>query len=220
MSLAFEVLPDPASLAGRAAEVVEEARPRTVALSGGSSPRATYALLGRRGVLREAAVYFVDERCVPPDHEASNYRMVREALGDAGNLHRIRGEEPPERAAAAYEVELRAALGDEPALDLVVLGMGADGHIASLFPGAPEVEETGRLAVATGAAYGGYRRVTLTLPVLNRARAALFIVTGAEKAAALARVAAGEPLPATLVRGARWLLDSEAAAGIQTPHRS
>jgi 6-phosphogluconolactonase len=218
----FRVLPDADAVARSAVEVFEAVAHRSVALSGGTTPRRTYELLGARGLLRTAELFLVDERCVPPYHEASNQRMIRAAVGAVARLHRIRGEEQPEDAADAYEREIRGALGAEPALDLVVLGIGSDGHTASLFPGAPELEETGRLAVATRDSHNGFRRVTLTLPVLNGARTVLFIVTGPDKAGAVARVQAGEPVPAALVRApdTRWLLDTAAAAGIQTPYRS
>jgi 6-phosphogluconolactonase len=218
----LRVLPDAGAVARSAVEVFEAVAPRSVALSGGSTPRPTYELLGARGLLRTAEVFPVDERCVPPYHEASNERMIRVTIGEMARFHRIRGEERPEDAADAYEREIRGALGAEPVLDLVVLGIGADGHTASLFPGAPELEETERLAVATRDSHNGFRRVTLTLPVFNRARTVLFIVTGPDKAGAVARVHAGEPVPAALVQApdARWLLDTAAAAGIQTPYRS
>lgn len=212
MTVIVEVLPDPEAVARRAADAVAEIAPRTIALSGGSTPRATYALLGRRGALAASEVFFVDERCVPPDEAASNYRLVRETIGDAAAIHRVRGEDPPDEAARIYDEELRALLGDQPAFDLVVLGMGADGHTASLFPGAPELAERERAAVATRDARAGFRRVTLTLPVLNRARQALFVVTGADKAEAFSRVLGGETLPAARVLGARWLVDAAVAA--------
>jgi 6-phosphogluconolactonase len=213
----FEVHRDLEALARRAVEIVEAAAPRVVALSGGQSPVGTYRLMRERGSLRESAVFFVDERCVPPDHEASNYKLVRDTVGDqVAGIARVLGEEEPERAADAYELALRDALGDRPLFDVMVLGMGPDGHTASLFPGAPELDESARLAVATRDAHDGYRRVTLTFPVINAARQRLFIVTGEDKRDAVERVAHGEDLPAARVADALWLLDSEAAAGIQT----
>lgn len=213
MTILVEVLADPQALAARAADLVAEIGPRTIALSGGSTPRAAYALLGERGTLRGAEVFFVDERCVPPDDAASNYRLVRETVGSsAASVHRVRGEDPPEEAARIYDEEMRALLGEEPVLDVVVLGMGPDGHTASLFPGAPELAERELVAVATRDAHAGFRRVTLTLPVLNRARHALFLAAGADKAGAFRRIREGELLPAARVLGARWLVDAAAAA--------
>lgn len=219
MTVSFEVHPDPEAVAQRAAALVAEAAPRTVALSGGSSPRRLYALLGERGVLRDADVWFVDERCVPPENDASNFRLVRATIGDAaGRIHRILGEEAPEKGARIYDDELAGLLGDEPVFDLVVLGMGPDGHTASLFPGAPELAERSARAVATAATHAGFRRVTLTLPVLNRARAALFVVAGADKAKAFAAVREGELLPAARILGATWLVDA-AVASLPAPAR-
>jgi 6-phosphogluconolactonase len=213
----FEVHRDLGALARHAVEVVEAAAPRVVALSGGRSPVETYRLIGELGTLREAAVFFVDERCVPPDHEASNYKLVRDRVGEeVTGIVRVLGEEEPERAADAYELAVRDALGERPVIDLMVLGMGPDGHTASLFPGSPELEESARLAVATRDAHDGFRRVTLTFPVINSARQRLFIVTGEDKRDAVVRVARGEDLPAARVADALWLLDSAAAAGIQT----
>lgn len=218
----IEILPDPGALAPRAAEAIANAVAsardgRTgpavaVALSGGSSLAATYRLLGERGTLREADVWFVDERCVSPDSPDSNARLVRETLGDSvGAVHRVRAEAAPDEAASAYEDEIRSALGPAPVFDVLVLGMGTDGHTASLFVDSPELAERERLAVATRAAHGGFRRVTLTLPVLNRARSAMFIVSGPDKAHAFARIQAGELLPAGRILGATWLVDEAAA---------
>jgi 6-phosphogluconolactonase len=234
---------DAEAVARAAAEEVVEAGARAVAergrfavaLSGGSTPRRLYRLLADpaapfRGRLRWDAVhvFFGDERHVPPDHADSNYRMAREALLDhveAASVHRIRGELPDaEAAAAAYEAELRAffALGAgdaPPALDLVLLGLGADGHTASLFPGSPALEERRRWVAAPLVEAVRAHRITLTLPMLVRAREVVFLVAGAEKAAALARVlgpADARPLPAARVHpgaGALvWIVDRAAAA--------
>lgn len=205
-----EVVDDAAAAAARVAALVEDAGATAVGLSGGSTPRAAYELLGLRGTLRDADVWLVDERCVPPDAPESNARLVRETLGDV-RLHRVRGEDPPDEAARVYDEEIEALLGREPVLDLIVLGMGGDGHTASLFPDAPELDERERRAVATRDAHAGFRRVTLTLPVLNAAREKLFLVTGYDKAPAFARIRDGELLPAGRILGARWIVDREAA---------
>jgi 6-phosphogluconolactonase len=224
---------DAASLAQAAAEhfvaqasQAVAARGRFLAaLSGGSTPRATYELLASEAFAARVDwprlhVFWGDERCVPPDHAESNYRMAREALLDkvpipAGNVHRIRGELPPDRAAAAYQAQLEAVLGEDGRFDLILLGMGADGHTASLFPGAAALEERVRWVVGNYVEKLDAWRVTLTLPLINRARHVLFLVSGAAKADALARVRAGHPLPAALVQPGHgelvWLVDRDAA---------
>jgi 6-phosphogluconolactonase len=159
----------------------------------------------------------VDERCVPPEDRASNYKLVASTIGDPGNVYRIRGEEDPELAAAEYEALLRGRFDDDPpAFDLLVLGIGADGHTASLFPGAPELAVRDRWVVATRNPHGWVRRVTLTLPVLNAARDGIMMATGADKARAVAEVIAGGASPAARVLGARLLVD-DAAAGAPPP---
>ncbi|GAO02397.1 6-phosphogluconolactonase [Anaeromyxobacter sp. PSR-1] len=228
---------DPAGLARAAAEEVARrageavaARGRfAVALAGGSTPRALYEVLADpaapwRGRVPWARteVWFGDERCVPPDHPDSNYRMAREALLDRvapAAVHRIEGERPPAEAAARYEAALRRDAepdGAPPRLDLVLLGLGADGHTASLFPGSPALDERARWVAAPFVPAVGAHRVTLTLPVLERARAIAFLVSGAGKRAALGRLlAAGPPaIPAARVRpldGALLVLADEAS---------
>lgn len=200
-------------------------RPVGVVLSGGRTPLRAYEhLLGHAAGLSwdHVHLFWGDERCVPPDHPDSNYRHARSALLDAApvppaNVHRIRGEDPPDAAAAAYETEVRAffaARGDPtPSFDLILLGMGADGHTASLFPGGPELDVTDRFAVASRAPVEPHDRVTLTLPVLSAARHVVFLVTGAEKRDALDRVLAGDrSLPAARVdTDVLWLVDRAAS---------
>lgn len=204
-----------------------------VALAGGETPRALYALLAdpaapyRDGLpWTRTHVFFGDERNVPPDHPGSSYGMARDALLarvplPGVNVHRIVGEGDAEDSARAYEGDLRAFFGPRPRFDLVLLGVGADGHTASLFPGSPALEEASRLVAATVAPAGG-RRITLTLPALEAAAAVLFLVSGASKARALSRVLSGEPggeaLPAARVRPldgtVLWLVDRAAATAI------
>ena len=190
-----------------------------LALSGGSTPRAVYEQVPDWG---DATLWFGDDRAVPPDHPHSNYRMVREALGPrAARIERILGEEGAEAAAGDYEARLRAALGDEPRLDLALMGLGPDAHTASLFPSKPEWKERRRLAVAVPEAgmEPQVPRVTLTLPVFNAAARVVFLVTGADKAGAMKR-AFGDPAdpssPAAHVRPADGelliLCDAAAAA--------
>jgi 6-phosphogluconolactonase len=166
----------------------------TVALSGGSTPRRLFEVLAEpafcdRVPWAQVHLFWGDERCVPPEHSASNYRMAREALLDRisipeENIHRIRGELHPAQAAALYEAEIENDLGTDRAFDLVLLGMGTDGHTASLFPGSKALEERERKAIPVFAEHLGSWRVTMTLPVLNRARHVLFLVSGASKAPA------------------------------------
>src|SRR5439155_1733867 len=148
MTHPVEVFPDRESFARRAVEIVEGAVDRAraergralIALSGGSTPRRAYELLGERGSLAapDVEIFFADERCVPPSDHASNYRLVAETVGDAGNVRRIRGEIEPDDAALEYESLLRERFGEgPPAFDLLLLGIGADGHTASLFPVEP-----------------------------------------------------------------------------------
>jgi 6-phosphogluconolactonase len=224
-----------AAVGGRA---IEERGRFTLALAGGSTPRRLYALLTTRdapgGALRwdRVHVFFGDERHVPPEHLDSNFRAAREALLDhvgAGSVHRMRGEDPDAQAAASsYEAELEGFFGaaadrdPPPRFDLVLLGLGADGHTASLFPGSAALDERRRWVVAPHVEQVRARRITLTLPVLNRARHVLFLVSGAAKADAMARVfaAANEaaPPPAARVRpdeGALlWIADRAAAARV------
>lgn len=205
----------------------------SIALSGGSTPRGLYELLTREPYASSIEwqrwqVFFGDERGVPPDHPESNFRMAKEALFDhvalpQGRVHRLRGEAQLEEAAAAYEKTLRQTLGESPALDLVLLGIGADGHTASLFPGTPALGEERRwvVAVRTGAP-AGTPRLTMTLPLLNQARSIVFLATDAAKAEMVRRAIAphsSEPaIPASLVRPSNgslhWFLTTEAASAL------
>ncbi|MGH2980101.1 MAG: 6-phosphogluconolactonase [Solirubrobacterales bacterium] len=221
------VLDDPA---GAAAERIAGAVSGGghVALAGGSSPRAAYERLAIMDVAWSGAtLWFGDERCVPPEDRRSNFGMVRGTLldrltGAKPDVWRMEAERGPDEAASAYERLLLAAFaGDPPVLDLVLLGIGPDGHCASLFPGQPALEERERLVVCVPRP--GFPpwvpRVTLTLRVINAAREVLFLATGAEKAEAVARSVA-EPahrdVPASLVAptsGAVTVLLDPAAAG-------
>jgi len=164
------------------------------ALAGGSTPRATYTALAQRAFETDFTrwhLWFGDERCVPPDHEDSNYRMASETLiGDRfpeRQVHRLHGEAAdPELEARRYQRELCEELTIPPRLDLVLLGLGADGHTAGLFPGTAALDEKRRWVTRGRAPKPPVERLTLTLPTLCRARAALFLVSGADKAAALA----------------------------------
>jgi len=233
----IEVLPDRAGLMRAAAEEfvnvaarAQAARGRfSVALSGGSTPAALYTLLGAADYARQVDwsrvhVFWGDERCVPPDRTQSNYRMAKETLLSkvplpAENVHRIRGEDAPKQAAADYEALLRRFLGSE-SLDLVLLGMGDNGHTASLFPGLPGVTEPVRWVLAQYVEVVSMWRVTLTPVVINAAHHIQFLVAGPEKADRLREVLEGptqlDVLPSQAIRPThgelRWLVDAPAAA--------
>lgn len=197
-----------------------------IALSGGSTPKHAYERAAALGAdWARAILWFGDDRCVPPDHEHSNYRMVRDALLDrldpAPSTRRIKGELGPHEAADDYELALKDAFrGAPPVLDLALMGLGPDAHTASLFPGKPALQERDRLAV--GVEEAGMEpyvpRVTLTLPVFNAAREVVFLVTGAGKAEAVQRAFGGDPspdAPASLIHpqaGSLVLLCDEGAA--------
>jgi 6-phosphogluconolactonase len=177
-----------------------------VALSGGNTPRRAYELLGEEPrslsfSWSDVFIYFGDERCVPPDDEQSNYRMARKAFLDKiplppSNVHRIRGEADPGIAANEYASILRADLAQPPRFDLVLLGLGPDGHTASLFPGTPPDTDGNALVRAVFAQSQMMWRVTITPLVINLARVVAFAVEGVEKADILAKVLEG-PLDPT-----------------------
>lgn len=186
-------------------------RPRTLVLAGGRTPRPLYVRLAREEYdWSKVDVFFSDERCVPPDHPDSNFRMAKETLFSevTARVHRMHGETCD---AAGYEEELRLVFGDGlPSFDLVFLGMGVDGHTASLFPGDPALDETQRLVAKI--ARPDHQRVTLTLPVLSASKLVVFLVSGAEKREALRRVLAGHDLPAARVAARRVVIIADAAA--------
>jgi 6-phosphogluconolactonase len=209
-----------------------------IALAGGATPRETYSQLAT-SPSRESMpwdrtwVFFGDERAVPPDHEESNYRMVRETLLSAvplppGQVFRMRGEaEDQERAAADYARAMRDAFdvpeGGVPRFDLVLLGLGVDGHTASLFPNSPALRESARWVVSVHASAAAIpARLTMTIPVFNAARRIAFLSAGAEKAKVIRAVLQeGAPLPAGLIQPMEgridWLLDRPAAALLDAP---
>ncbi len=192
-----------------------------LALSGGNTPRAVHAELARLGAdlsWNRVQITFGDERCVPPDHADSNYRMAKETLLDAvaipaGNVFRIRGEIDPAIAAQEYEEKLAAVAArfGEPRYvhDLVLLGLGEDGHTASLFPGSPALDETARNVIPATGPKPPPQRITMTFPLLNAARHVCFLVTGAGKHALVEEIAAGgSDYPAGRVRAAEvtWIV--------------
>ncbi|HVH68993.1 MAG TPA: 6-phosphogluconolactonase [Gemmatimonadales bacterium] len=208
-------------LADALAEVVRARGRCAMALSGGTTPRPVYAALATPDLAggiewSRVHVYFGDERAVPTDHVDSNFRMVNESLlahvpVPAAHIHRMEAERPDlGAAAAAYDRLLPAAL------DILVLGMGADGHTASLFPGSWAVEERRRRVVAVEGPKPPARRLTITPPVITAARQVAVLATGKEKAAAVARAlddhTPATEVPASLARHGVWFLDPAAAA--------
>ena len=239
----FTTLPDPATVAEATADrFVAVARSAIaardvcrVAFSGGTTPKQVYPLLlepHRRDAVDWSHVEFFwgDERAVPPDHPDSNFGAAYQALiaqlpdVRADRIHRMPAEAPDiDAAALSHESELRLAFGargsEPPAFDLIWLGMGPDGHTASLFPGTLAIEEDERWVVGNWVPSLDTWRMTLTYPVLNAGRRVMFVVTGADKADALRAIrAGGSGLPAEAVtgRGVEWIVDT-AAAGEPEP---
>jgi len=234
----FVVLPDKSALAAEAADrfvasargAIEGRGRFVVALSGGTTPEVVFPLLRnaprvQRVDWSRVEVFWGDERNVPPDHPDSNfgnaYRMMLSHVPGLRPeaIHRMQAESPDlEAAALAYEAELRLAFGTRgeelPAFDLVWLGMGPDGHVASLFPGSKALREMQRWVVPNWAPARRIWRLTLTLPVLNAAREVHFLVSGKNKANAISHIRSGRSrLPAARVHAQRtvWLLDRAAA---------
>lgn len=230
----IEVLPDPRAVAARAAEWIAQTIADTgdvfrIALSGGGTPRLLYENLAspeyrERIEWRRVELFWGDERFVPPADARSNYRMVRETLLAHApvlidHIHPIVTDGDPETSAQRYEALLHAIYGSDslqpgkPLFDLVLLGLGEDGHTASLFPGAPSLQERKHWVLAVNGPTEP--RITLTYPAIDASRAIAFLVTGAEKAPAVQRVQEGdERLPASRVKsgsGTMWFLDAAAA---------
>ena len=248
--LDLEVLPNAQRLADAAAQrfvlaataAIQARGEFTVALSGGSTPRLVYGRLATEPFVSSldwSRVHIVwgDERCVPPDHEASNFRMARETLLEhvpvsEANVHRIRGEDDPAEAAVRYEQVLRTVLRTPsgppqtaPAsrIDLVLLGLGSDGHTASLFPGGASLHANAQWVAAEYVHAALMWRVTLTPIVINAAAEIVFLVSGHVKAAIVRKVLEDtdrrDELPARLIAPVdgrlSWLLDAPAAADLQ-----
>jgi len=230
-----EVLDDAAALAQTAAQlIVARAKASsewfTLALSGGSTPKAIYRLLAHPPLRDEVPwervqLFWGDERNVPPDHADSNFRTAREELIEhvpipSANVHRIQAELPAAEAATAYEAELQRFFGTVPLprFDLVLLGMGDEGHTASLFPDTTALNETQHWVVANYVPKLQTNRITLTLPVLNNAKEVVFLVAGASKREAVGHALYGEhdpdPVPAARIAPTDgkllWLLDRSA----------
>jgi len=239
MEAEIVILPDADALArvaaehfaGLAREAVKSRKRFTAVLSGGSTPGGLFRLLAEEPYRTQIPwaqvhLFWADERCVPPDDPGSNYYLTHETLIEhipipPENVHRMQGELEPKAAAKLYELALQDFFcGPRPRFDLVLLGMGEDGHTASLFPGSPLLAETERLAAPAQASYQDRpaQRVTLTLPALNSARQILFLVAGSAKARIVQAVMEGPAgrLPAQYIQPTAgqltWLLDAEAAS--------
>ena len=242
----YVVMPDARALATRAAEQFTQAAEKAaaergrarIAVSGGSTPKATFELLADpsqpwrdRMPWDKLELFWVDERCVAPEHADSNYRMTREAMLDSVPLapervHRMEGELDPPVAASRYESLLRNTFrlegAESPRFDLVQLGMGPDGHTASLFPHTDAVHELGRLVVANHVPQQRDSwRITLTWPVINQSSSVFFLIGGADKAPVLKEVFTGsndpERLPSQLIwpsSGILTLILDQAAAAL------
>ena len=196
-----------------------EARPRTIVLAGGVTPRPVYQRLAREPSHWDGMeVFFSDERCVSPHDPASNYHMASRALLSfvPAHVHRMPGETCD---SAAYEEELRGFFaGGQPEFDFAFLGLGSDGHTASLFPGDAALEERERWVVRV--MRPDHDRLTLTLPVLSAARVVVFLVAGSAKRDALRRMMAGGDQPANRVKAARVIVVADAAAAADVERRS
>jgi 6-phosphogluconolactonase len=198
-----------AAAAAGIAEALREGA-RTLVLAGGTTPQRCYEILSQMDVAwGRVAILFGDERCVPPHHPDSNYRMAREALLDRvapATVYRMPAELGPDEGAELYT---RAVEALTP-LDVVVLGVGEDGHTASLFPGHPALNAQGLAVGIHDSPKPPPKRVTLTLTALQSARRVIILATGAGKADAVARAKRGE-VPSGMIAGARWLIDRAAA---------
>lgn len=232
-----EVASNVADLFIRSAEEAK-GRPFRVALSGGSTPRTLYRRLVTAGCADrvkwpQVEFYFSDERCVPPDHPESNFKLAHDVLFEplsikAGQVFRIEGETgQPDLAARRYENTIRQQFGSLspawPRFDLILLGLGDDGHTASLFPNSPVLDEKGRAVVSSESPRGAAHRITFTAPLINHAHRIVFMVTGLQKAFAVHAVLEDNTInarqyPAKLIRPIKgrliWSLDRAAASAL------
>ena len=250
VTITYRISPTPAEVAAAAAQlfttaVIEAVKARgtaRVAISGGTTPKAMFALLAAEPFASQVPwdkldLFWVDERCVPPDHADSNYRMTRENLLSkvplpADRIHRMEGELAPEVAAARYESTIRNAFRLEgaqtPTFDLILLGMGDDGHTASLFPHTEGLNDLTHIVIANHVPQKDTWRITLTSPVINQGREVAFLIEGAAKAQVLHDVFLGpfqpDTYPSQIIRPASGrltlLLDSAAAAKLPEPANS
>jgi 6-phosphogluconolactonase len=249
VEVTVKVSPDTAALAAATAELFAASAKTAVAargvariaISGGSTPKIVFRMLAdpSQPFLKDVPwdklqLYWVDERCVPPDHAESNYRMTKEAMLTqiplpAENVHRMEGELEPEEAASKYEAEIRNSFklegAETPTFDLVLLGMGPDGHTASLFPHTEGLHEMARIVIPNHVPQKDAWRVTLTWPVIVQGREVVFLIEGKEKTEMVKTVFTGpyepETYPAQLIRPASGkltlMMDVAAAAGLPGP---
>jgi len=229
----IQIFPNSEDLARAAAELFVARKPKTVALSGGSTPKLLFELLADpnepfRDQIPWSSIHFFwsDERHVPPDHPDSNYRMANEAMLShvpvaPNNVHRVPSENPSAaEAASEYQQTLIDTTQQTlPQLDLILLGLGSDGHTASIFPGSEILHETKRLVAAPWVEKFQTYRITMTLPLLNNGAAVVFLVSGAEKAKIVKEIFEGpERYPAQAVKPTKnellWMLDKDAAREI------
>lgn len=235
----IRVAPDVAGLARQAADTIQDiantaisqAGRFSIALSGGSTPKTLFALLGTEYAQKidwkNTHIFWSDERCVPPDDADSNYMMARETLLDhvplpAANINRIKGELPPEVGAVQYEAVLHTFFHNQlPRFDIILLGMGDDGHTASLFPGTEAVNERQRWVIPNHVTTAKQTwRITFTVPVINNAANVMFLIAGSGKAERLKQVIQGaftpNELPSQLVKPTDgnliWAVDHAAAS--------
>ena len=214
-----------------ASEILQANDKFSIALAGGSTPEALYKLLASGKFKNQidwtkTHVFFGDERCVAPDDAQSNYRMANAALLarvpiPTENIFRLRGEIEPEKAALEYEEIIKKTLGENTRFDLILLGMGDDGHTASLFPKTEALSETQKLVTANFVEKLNANRLTLTFRAINRAKNVLFLVAGAKKAQTVEKVLSSETIdsPSSLIKPENgncfWFLDEEAASLIE-----
>lgn len=238
--LSLHIHKDPAAMSERAAhifaaaceEAINDRGHFRVAISGGQTPVPLFRMLTERAWADQLpwdkiSIFWVDERCVGPENPESNYGVARRALLNhvpATRFYRMRGDQDPEKAAADYERLLKEEFNlsprELPRFDMMLLGMGQDGHTASLFPGSPALAEKSRLVTEVYVPEKKEDRITLTLPVINNSRCCMFLVSGPEKYAALVdalNLLSDPVLPAQLVRPASgdliWIVDKAAATG-------
>jgi 6-phosphogluconolactonase len=249
VTINYQIAPTPAAVAQAAAQLFTSAAIKAVkarglariAISGGTTPKAMFALLAdptqpfiKQVPWDKIDLYWVDERCVPPDHADSNYRMTSDALLSkvplpTERIHRMEGELEPEVAAARYESTIRNSFklegAETPTFDLILLGMGDDGHTASLFPHTEALNDMTHIVVANHVPQKDTWRITLTWPVINQGREVVFLIEGAAKAQILHDVLLGpyqpDTYPSQIIRPASGqltlLLDSAAASKLPAP---
>lgn len=235
MSANIHILPSIAELSVECANAISDYLAKAIALrgvgslvlAGGSTPREVYKLLSTSNTIdwNNTHLFWGDERCVPPDHQDSNYLMVKQSLLDhitipAKNIHRIKAEENSSQAAIQYNNDIKRWLDMHSSFDILLLGIGDDGHTASLFPETEALNEQSVFVKENWVPKFNAYRITLTYPAINRSNHILFLVAGSSKADALHRIIdLNEPLPASTVQSANdtveWFIDKEASKKLE-----